>query len=184
MILHIDAWVDAGQPITFKEVFIDTDLTIESEQYPSNNKQGFIKIVPEESEILADGKHLKLERDLSEYFCNISDQRMFFVYLNYNGTPNPSTPCGEDGEFVMKATVNFSKIYEQAFNYVKCTPTCGCAEKGCEISTQFANFALEYFRLTSSLELGRTAEALDAFNELLGNQTKNIVSSNCGCNGQ
>lgn len=184
LVLHIDAWVDAGQPISFKEVFIDTDLTIQSETEPSGDEhQGFIKLVPTESEILSDGKHLRMTRDLSEYFCNQADQRMFFVYLNYNGSPSPATPCDEDREYVMKATVNLAGVYQKALDFMKCAPSCGCSDKNCEVSTQFANFALEYFRLVSSLDLGRNAEGMDAFNRLLGRDSKNTNLSNCGCNG-
>lgn len=180
--LRIEAHINPSdwyKNCTIKKVTIDTDKTVRAggpsdEPIYSEDVTGIVTDA---------GKTLITNIDLTNILCDPAD-RMLFVYIEIDGAPSESAPCEEQNPYSMKAVVNFEKVYRKALNLMKCTTTCGCSDDGCSISTQFANFALEYYRLVTSIEVGKNTEALESFNVLLGNRINTkTVFSNCGCNG-
>lgn len=117
-----------------------------------------------------------------------AETKMLFVYIKCGGIPTPSTPCGMDGEYSMKPVVDYKAIYKEGLKRAGCVGGCGCLGVECEIDTAFANFALQYFRLTSALDVHDWTSAYLAYCALLRKKPSakiaNLpVKKRCGCNG-
>ena len=112
----------------------------------------------------------------------MSGAHMYFIYIKITGTPVPEPPCGYDNIYTLAMAVDGSEIYQKAFNLIKCQKGCGCVDDQCSVSAKMANFALEWFRMTTSMNLGLSTEALESFNKLMGRivPTKEVYS-NCNC---
>lgn len=124
--------------------------------------------------------------DVSE-IVNV-ETKMLFVYIKCSGVPSSSTPCGLDSEYSMRPVVNFADVYKEGLKRAGCVGGCGCIGVDCEIDTAFANFALQYFRLTSALDNDDVETAYDAWFHLMhkGGSKRLAVKQTtkpCGCNG-
>lgn len=116
------------------------------------------------------------------------ETKMLFVYVKCTGVPCPSTPCGMDGEYSMKPVVDYKEIYKEGLVRAGCVGSCGCIGAECEIDVAFANFALQYFRLTAALDNDDAGTAYDAWYNLMHKGGTKRLSANqtlkpCGCNG-
>ena len=124
--------------------------------------------------------------DVSEIV--IPETKMLFVYIKCTGVPTPDTPCGMDGEYSMKPVVNYQDIYKEGLTRAGCVGGCGCLGVECEIDTAFANFALQYFRLTTALDNDDVETAYDAWIHITHKGRSKRLSIKqttkpCGCNG-
>lgn len=170
----------------FKNVFIDkiiidTEDTFCSDSHPSPN-------APFEY-VVGDGTY-KIARyvfDLKDILCR--SPKMLYVWVKTTGIPSGDTPCGLDKEYTMKAVVELSRIYDEALRMIRCASgNCGCVGKKCAVDAEYANFALQYFRLTTALDLGDWNTAYLAYCALLRKRpSKSIIqqpkTKRCGCHG-
>lgn len=122
--------------------------------------------------------------DLSDFLECETKSHIFFVSFRWTGVPSVDPPCGVDKVYITKGVVYGNDIYNKAVSLIKCQKGCGCSSNECEVSPKFANFALEYFKMQTCLGLGKNTEAYESFNRLLGYniESKEIYTSNCGCN--
>ena len=125
--------------------------------------------------------------DVSEY-TNCNNPKMLFIYIHVEGYPATisQAPCGWDKEYEPYAVANMYGVYQQALKYVKCTKGCGCVGEDCAVDANFANFALQYFRLSTALEIMDWETAFDAYKVLMrcsGKKRKAPTYKPCGCNG-
>lgn len=177
--LHIDAQViDLAyyDNVYIDKIIIDTDETVLSSG-PSDS--------PLYTETFdSSTRSISKDIDILELLDYNPAPRMLFVYLVAGGTPLAATPCGMDNIYTVKAVAHLQTVYKRAVDYIKCGPKCGCASNECTVSPVFANFALEYFKLKSCIDLGMNTEALESFNRLMGRTAQaKTVYSNCGCDG-
>lgn len=117
-------------------------------------------------------------------FSNCATPKMLFVYVHMSGTPAPNTPCGWDNEYDMCAVANLAQVYQYAYKQIKCTKGCGCVGQDCAVDANFANFALQYFRLTTALDIKDWPTAYDAYLTLMRCRNKRRKTPNykpCGC---
>lgn len=176
-IIHIDVQVlnlSYYENVYLDKIIIDSDQTVQ-ESGPSEN--------PVYTETLTGiqksySKDISVKEDLHQ-----NEPHMYFVYVITKGTPSSDVPCGMDNQTSVKAVADLRTVYDKALSFIKCGKKCGCVDSDCVVSTKFANFALEFYRLTSSIEVGRNTDALDAYNKLMGKTPdgKKAYSSNCGC---
>ena len=166
--------------VTIKSIVIDTEDTY-CESGPSSNP-------PFEYQV-GDGTYKEVRTVLDVTgICN-NGKKMLFVWVTTFGNPSPDTPCGLDKPNVMRAVVDFKTIYEEAIKILKCnTSGCGCGKNNCTVDAKFADFSLQYFKLTTALELGDWDSAYEAYCYLLRkNPSKNVIKAParkpCGCNG-
>lgn len=166
---YADVYIDS--------IIIDTDLTA-GENGPSSN--------PVYTETIeGDEKSVSRTFDLDTILGKDRGQRMLFVFIKAKGIPAADTPCGMDNEYSVKAVADLSGVYDKAVSLLKCVKGCGCIEDECVVSAKLANFALEWFQLKSSIELGKNTRALESFCRLVGytkNKGREVYSvKRCGC---
>ena len=114
--------------------------------------------------------------------------KMLFVYIGCKGAPAANTPCGMDSEYSMKPVVDYKDLYREGLTRAGCVGGCGCIGVECEIDKAFANFALQYFRLTTAIDNDDVETAYDAWYHIMhkgGEKRLAIKQTNkpCGCNG-
>lgn len=182
-LLHIDAQVmnlPYYKDVTIDKIIIDTEDTY-CPNGPSSNPPFEYKV--------GDGTY-KIARyvfDLSSVLCK--GPKMIYVWVKTNGIPSADTPCGLDKEYTMQATVELSVVYAEAMRKIRCASSrCGCVGDKCAVDTEYANFALQYFRLTSALDVHDWTSAYLAYCALLRKKPSakiaNLpVKKRCGCNG-
>ena len=157
-------------------ITIDTEDTV-CESGPSNN-------APLRQIISGRPKYIDTTIDVSALVEN--GPKMLFVYIECDGVPASTTPCGLDNQNSMHAVVDYGPLYETALKLAQCTSKCGCSDGSCEIDVVFANFALQYFRLKACLENEKWSDAYDAYRFLMKKgKGKNgqTLKAPCGCNG-
>lgn len=159
-------------------IIIDTEDTV-CETGPSSDP-------PFSIDIEGSPKSVNMTLDVSTLLAN--GPKMLFVYVRCAGVPYPEPPCGLDNQDTMMPVVDYSTIYDKALAIARCNGKCGCVDGNCEIDTQFANFALQYFRLKEALGAKRWSDAYDAYCWLM-HKTGNVAyktssaKGGCGCNG-
>jgi len=130
-------------------------------------------------------KEAKYVFDVADLLCD--GPKMLFVWVTTLGIPSSDTPCGLDTPD-MQAVVDLSAVYNQAIKQIRCaTNRCGCSGPKCTVDAAFANFSLQYYRMTTALELKDWGTAYQAYCYLLRKRPSNKIVSNprkpCGCNG-
>ena len=113
---------------------------------------------------------------------------MLFVWITTLGSPSPDTLCGQDPPAVMQAVVDLSVVYDAALRRIRCaTNNCGCSGRKCSVDADYANFALQYFRMETALEVKDWGTAYQAYCALLRKRPSKKISVNprkpCGCHG-
>ena len=158
------------------KIIIDTDLNVK-ESGPSDSPVF-------EMTVQGDQKAVSFFLNATDLMNGDTTPRMFFVYVKTKGTPGPETPCGLDTEYSVKAVADLSVVYNKAIALMKCGKGCGCTDDECLVSTKLANLCMEYYKLTSCIELGMNTEALESFNRLMGRTVTGtkVYTQNCGCN--
>lgn len=158
------------------KIIIDTDLNVK-ESGPSDSPVF-------EMTVQGDQKAVSFSLNAKDLMNGDTTPRMFFVYVKTKGTPGPETPCGLDKEYSVKAVADLSVVYNKAIALMKCGKGCGCTDDECLVSTKLANLSMEYYKLTTCIELGMNTEALESFNRLMGRTVTGtkVYTQNCGCN--
>lgn len=180
--LHINASVQDLSYYTnvyIDKIVIDTEDTV-CPTGPSDN--------PPVSLSVEDTKSIDMIIDVSD--ATKKGAKMLFVYVGCSGVPAATTPCGLDSEYSLKLAVDFSCIYKEGLKKAGCTKGCGCIGADCEIDVAFANFALQYFRLTTAIENDDVENAYDAWCLMTYRKRRRALGKNaapavkgCGCNG-
>ena len=161
------------------EIIIDTEDTY-CETGPSQNPPFRYQV--------GDGtfKKAKYVFDVADLLCD--GPKMLFVWVTTLGSPSMDTPCGMDKPATMQAVVDLSTIYEEAMRKIRCASSgCGCTGRKCSIDADYANFALQYFRMETALSVKDWGTAYQAYCVLLRKRPSKKIVSNprkpCGCNG-
>lgn len=167
----------------YENVYIDSIIIDTEDTYcasgPSQN--------PPFKYQVGDGTYKKAKYvfDIADLLCD--GPKMLFVWVTTLGIPSSDTPCGLDTPD-MQAVVDLSVVYNQALKQIRCaTNRCGCGGKKCTVDAAFANFSLEYFRMTTALDLKDWGTAYQAYCVLLRKRPSKAIATNprkpCGCNG-
>ena len=167
--------------VTIDKIIIDTEDTYCGNGSPSAN--------PVFEYTVGDGTY-KIARyvfDMKDILCR--SPKMLYVWIKTNGIPSSDTPCGLDKEYTLGVAVELSAIYEEALRKIRCASgNCGCVGKKCAVDAEYANFALQYFRLTSALDIKDWDTAYLAYCALLRKRPSKSMTlqpktKRCGCNG-
>lgn len=203
--LYVDAHVNTAP--YYEDVYLDkiTICTEEhiSETLPTSYSSHFIyqdNIAGENGE---DTKTLSLVLDLASFSAAYINQtsegtwkdetkpwatedltdgtlssHIIFVYITCKGTPAADTPCGMDTTTTLGATLDYSKIYNNAMGYIK-----ELADT-CNISSGFQDFLLRYNMFNIAFKSGHIIPAIKMWKSIMGDViTGTNVRAKCGCHG-
>lgn len=167
------------EKVYIDEIIIDTEDTY-CETGPSQNPPFRYRV--------GDGTYKKAKYvfDVGDLLCNNS--KALFVWVTTLGIPSSDTPCGLDKPATMQMVIELSAVYAEAIKRIKCSSnSCGCSAKNCFIDADYANFALQYFRMTTALDLHDWETAYLAYCALMRKRPSRKISKNprkpCGCHG-
>ena len=165
--------VSVKNSMYYENVYIDT-ISIDTQNTfidsgPSSN-------VAYTNTLTGDNKSVRLELGIGDLLPSLLDN-MFFVWVKTKGTPDMSTPCGEDNMLTLGVTVALYPLYQQAFSYIK------ELEKECVTPKGFINFILQLKALQIAVRTGHYTQAIKYWERFFRGLKKDAVTNKCGCYG-
>ena len=164
--------------VYIQSIIIDTEDTVQ-ETGPSDNAPFVLNLT---------GQPRSINTTIDVSSLVEGSPKMLFVYIRCAGVPTTDTPCGLDNQDTMQIVIDYQQVYNIALKLAKCVTKCGCVDGACAIDTNFANFALQYFRMEEGIKNGNWSDAYDAYCWLTrkaGNikYKESNTSRRCSCNG-
>ena len=191
-------WIDAEIPVLPNEednyfegcyidgIKIDTQDTV-CENAPSTKAKMFDTNGNEITDFPSSQQVARVQCTIdTSAFSNCATPKMLFVYVHMGGGTGrlAQAPCDWDNQYDMCAVANLAQVYQYAYKQIKCTKGCGCVGQDCAVDANFANFALQYFRLTTALDIKDWPTAYDAYLTLMRCRNKRRKTPSykpCGC---
>ena len=122
--------------------------------------------------------HLSLNAstDFETVMSTLSD-KLLFVYVVCNGTPDPCTPCRLDELTTLGVTFDEALFYQKVMQYTR------QLADGCDVPKEFIDLILLWNGFKAAIETEHYIVAIDFWKKLFSAYSTFTVTKPCGCHG-